>query len=267
MQVITTDSLEALRDKCRSNPEIVNKNFSDLQDELGLQMVDFNGQVDYESLPSLQLPQGKTQSTNNDSANIKIISRALESLSAAEGTDERFWVTLCFDRYAEYTRARWKFDNFTGKVEVDSKKHKNHVKNHWFAKNSRNRMRDNAVSRLWWMGHIANRVPDMEIDEVLERLIFNSDFRSTILERNTSANAVNVAVAILLISEKAAERGMEYNRSKFRTFMKKVNFIGLRTSLPSLSNSQLEKLLWPEYEEVYSPRSKKTGLLRGLLGG
>ena len=168
MQVITTDSLEALRDKCRSNPEIVNKNFSDLQDELGLQMVDFNGQVDYESLPSLQLPQGKTQSTNNDSANIKIISRALESLSAAEGTDERFWVTLCFDRYAEYTRARWKFDNFTGKVEVDSKKHKNHVKNHWFAKNSRNRMRDNAVSRLWWMGHIANRVPDMEIDEVLE---------------------------------------------------------------------------------------------------
>ena len=81
-------------------------------------------------------------------------------------------------------------------------------------------MRDNAVARLWWMAHIAKRVQVSSYEEVLKTLFFNSDYRSSLLERNSSANAINVVVSILSISQKAFSSGIEFERAKFRAFMK-----------------------------------------------
>ena len=142
----------------------------------------------------------------------------------------------------------------------------NYVQDHWFAKNSRSRMSDNSLSRLWWIAHIAGRVPDSSVDEVLKNLLFNSDYRSSLLERSTSANAINVVVSILSISQKAFDNGVEFNRDKFRSFMKKVNFIGKRTSLPSLSVEALEELLGPIYAEAYGLDKKKSSLFSRFFG-
>ena len=251
MEVLSTESVEKLRAACQDNPLLINESFEDVFDDLNLTLVPLK--LDSVDLTPLKSPAGISQDTNFDLENCKSIYDSLSTLTAAKATDERLWVTLCFRDYSEYVIKRWPLER--------AKTPSNHVQDHWFARTSRNRMRDNGISRLWWMAHIAKRVPGSTIDEVLATLFFNSDYRSSLLERNTSANAINVVVSILSISQRAFDSGTEFNREKFRNFMKKVDLIGKRTSLPSLGQDELEQLLSPVYAEAYEMTKKKAGFL------
>ena len=246
MQILSTESLEELRSACLDNPKIVEANFEETIEERNLILVPFN--ADLPDLPTLKEPEGTSQEANKDLENCKLLGDAFSGLTAALATDERLWTTLCFQNYSSYALKRWNLENARSDV--------NHVQNHWFAKTARNRMRDNAIGRLWWMAHIAKRVSSASFDEVLENLFFNSDYRSSLLERNSSANAINVVTSILSISQKAFGEGIEFKRENFRNFMKRVDFIGKRTSLPSLSLEELEKVLTPIYAEAYEVSEK-----------
>ena len=263
MQILSTESLEKLRSECATNPEIVLRSFDEIMDQFNLTLIPHK--LEDQTVKALLLPDGHTQETNKDLENCKIIVDCLADLKAAEATDERLWATLCFREYAQYARARWPLER--AKTAV------NHVQDHWFARTNRNRMRDNAIARLWWMAHIAKKVPNSSYEEVLKTLFFNSDYRSSLLERNSSANAINVLVSILSISQEAFSNGIEFKREKFREFMKQVDLIGKRTSLPSLTNKDLINLLTPIYHQAYnnksepgsSSKTKKAGLWGRLL--
>ena len=255
MDVLSTESLEKLRSSCKDNPNLIELSFEELEDELNLSTVKFNAPIG--ECPMLLIPEGFAQEENQDLENCKLLADAFCNLSASLATDERLWATLCFRDCTVYSKARWPMSR--AKTPI------NHVQEHWFARTSRNRMRDNAVSRLWWMSHIAQRVPNSSLDDVLATLFFNSDYRSSLLERNSSANAINVVVAILAISQSAFDSGIDFNREKFRTFMKKVDFIGKRTSLPSLTVEDLQDLLGPVYAEAYELGGKKTSLLTRIF--
>ena len=54
------------------------------------------------------------------------------------------------------------------------------------------------------------------------------------LERNSSANAINVVISILSISQKAFAEGIEFE-TKFGSFAETRGLYWQRTSLPSLS--------------------------------
>ena len=112
-------------------------------------------------------------------------------------------------------------------------------------------MRDNAISRLWWMGHIASRIPGRDVDEVFEVLFLNSDYRSSLLERNSSANSINVTAAVLNVSKSAYDSGVPFKRESFRTFMKDLDFLGGRVHLATLNTDDLVDLLKPMYNRAY----------------
>ena len=241
MKVLTTESLETLRWAVAKNPSLVEKELSELIDGLNLNLLEFNAKIEING--TLVLPEGVTQETNKDTENCMAISKVISGLNPSQATDERLWVTLCFGQFSEYSNSRWPLSR--------AKNLNNHVNDHWFAKTNRNRIRDNAVARLWWMSQIAKRVPDTSIEQVLEVLFFNSDYRSSLLERNSSANSLNVLASIIKVSKDAFENGHEFDRECFRTFMKKVDFIGKRTALPSLEISELVPVLQPIYRESY----------------
>jgi hypothetical protein len=241
MEILSTESLEKLRDECKNNPHLISQTLDELVKEFSLSLIPFsNKKFD---LRNLQIPIGSRQETNKDLENCKTMLESLNNLTAAEATDERLWTTLCFSNYSEYSRARWPVEN--------AKNVENHVQVHWFAKTNRNRMRDNSISRLWWMGHIARKVSSSDYETVLKTLFFNSDYRSSLLERNTSANSIKVLVCILEISQEAFIGNIEFNRAKFRNFMKYVDLIGKRTALPSLTHSELKDILTPIYYNAY----------------
>ena len=252
MEVLTTESLEKLRSECKLNPELVLMNFQDIVEKYNLVLIPLN---DFNfDLKELELPDGFKQEKNRDLENCKIIGESLKNLKPSQATDERLWATLCFDKYAAYARTRWPLDQSSS-----MEKKENRVQDHWFARTNRNRMRDNAVARLWWMAHIAQKVDSSSYDTVLSTLFFNSDYRSSLLERNSSANAINVLVSVLEISQEAFANGIEYNRENFRAFMKQVDLVGKRTSLPSLSKEDLKSLLAPVYQEAYQAKGKPKG--------
>ena len=241
MKVITTESLERLRLAVTKKPTLIDIGFSDLTEDMRLKFVEFNAPIEING--NLIVPEGFKQEENKDTENCQIILLILKGLTPAQATDERLWVQLCFEHFPDYSRQRWPLSK--------AKTAENHVNDHWFAKTNRNRMRDNAVSRLWWMGQIAQKVPNYSMEQVLQILFFNSDYRSSLLERTSSANSLNVLASILKISKDAFDRGHEFDRDKFRIFMKKVDFLGKKTLMGSLEIDELSKLLQPLYNESY----------------
>jgi hypothetical protein len=242
--VLTTDSVQKLKTALLSKPELLELSFDELCDTLNLSFVTTNYVVNLDML--LDKPQGSSQELNADSKNCKLILEILPSLTPAQATDERLWVTLCFSQFKEYVNERWPF-----RVEEETKI-TNHISNHWFANGVRGRMRNNAISRLWWMGYTAKNIPEFSVDKVFEILFFNSDYRSSLLERNSSANSVNVSTAILRITNDAYNKGIKYKRECFRDFMMKVDTLGGRSNLAAMDIDSLVTVLNPIYQKAYT---------------
>ena len=242
-EILSTHSVQKLRNAVLAKPDLIEKNFDDLSSELSLTTVTSSYVIDYSQ--KLELPAGFSQKENNDTANCLSIHKMFPVLTPAEATDERLWVTLCFGLLTEYVNSRWPL-----RQSIEDKL-SSHVLNHWFVNGVRGRMRDNGVSRLWWMGYISNRVPNMPLETVHELLFTNSDYRSSLLERNSSANSLSVLIAILRVSQKAFANGLPYQREPYREFMRRVNFLGGRRNLAAMDENSLIDLFTPEYKKCY----------------
>ena len=112
-------------------------------------------------------------------------------------------------------------------------------------------MRDNAIGRLWWTMHLSSNLDQNNPERFLDTLLSNSDYRSSLLERSSSANSKVVLRSILEITEEMQDKGHEYDREKFRNFMKDVDFLGKRTLVHSLQAEQLKDILRPMFLKSY----------------
>lgn len=262
MEVLTLESLDKVFDYVRKEPDDMRvvDDFDDLANELHLTMAPVDYKIEV-SIPGLLIPDGSNESKlSTDSKNIAVVYKALNKLSPAEATDERLWATLTLKHHSNYCKARWGIPDADGAS--------GHVLTHWLCKSGvRSRIRDNAISRLWWMGRIVDQIPGWEVDDVSAILFNNSDYRASIVERNTSVSAANVVSAIISITKEAFAAEIKFDRPSFRSFMKKVNFLAGRTNLAALSELQTIDLLKPYYYEAYEKKNgDKRSLLNTLLG-
>lgn len=236
LEILTSKSLFNLENIFIKNPEIINLSFSELVKKYNLSLTtryEFNDKI------SLINPEKKDL---KDRENSKMILNILPNLSPAEATDERLWVTLSLNQFKKYTLIRWP-------VKKD-------FKLHFFLKSGwRQRIRDNSISRLWWMGHLINRISDIDpklnVDDYIDILLENTDYRASLIERSSSANCTHVFLTILQITKEQENNGIYYHRPKFREFMKRVDFIEKRRFLPSYEIEDLKKVLTSHYVESY----------------
>lgn len=259
MELFTLASLDKLHEYLSTN-HLDNRlltDFNALSEELGIQYVPVDYKIDPKSL-SLYAPEDNNDDKlRSDRENLKSVFEAFNGLTPAQATDERLWATLSVLHYSEYTSARWP-------LPKDEKKISSHLRSHWLCRSGvRSRTRDNSISRLWWMGYFVYQLDGWHPDEVANILFNNSDYRASIVERNTSASAYNVVGAILSITDEAFKEGIKYNRTSFRSFMIQVNFLAGRTNMAALNQEQLINILRPIYRDCYA--KKKKGLL-GLFG-
>lgn len=246
--VLKSESVQKLKRSILVKPSLMEIPYDELCGELHLSSVSttykFNSDI------TLAMPKGATQELNSDAENCKLILKFLPELTPAQATDERLWVTLCFSEFKNYANERWPFRS------TDEAKLQSHISNHWFANGVRGRMRDNAISRLWWMGYMARNIPEFSLEKVFDILFFNSDYRSSLLERNSTANAINVTTAILKITDEAYTSGIPFKRDSFRSFMSKVDTLGGRSNLASMDVASLVKVLKPIYTEAYATKAE-----------
>ena len=243
LSVLTQVSVDKLRAHAKAGELLVDKEFDELVSEYSLTLIETDYELD--SNISFEMPVGASQEENKDAENCLLIAKALSSLKEINATDERLWTTLCLREFRGYVRARWPLP------EGENAKPTEHVLNHWFARGNRGFMRDNAVSRLWWYHQLCQRVDSNDAAGVLNDLFFNSDYRSSMLERAGSSSITSVIKMIIEITKEREKQGITFRRDKFRVFMKNLNLLAGRTRLAVLDEKQLKARLEPLYLEAY----------------
>ncbi len=168
------------------------------------------------------------EDAKGDIANAKLVFQSLQHLTPQQAADERVWLYLTHCPLWAYSRARWP-------IPTDAQGRRKIVRLHYTpVNNNRSWFRDNAVSRLWWMGYVANR-SNLGLEDTLQILLFKSDVRANLLDRpglGTSEEIFNGVIQMLLESYDG-DRGL-FERNAFRKCMKGLNRIGGRRMLNAL---------------------------------
>jgi len=185
-------------------------------------------------LSQLRPPEGQELF---DAENCALCLNALTDATPYEARDERLWTYITHTYALEYTRARWQIPDDDGKA-VSA------VRTHFFGKGARGIDRDNSVSRLWWMGHLCNRVSTLPIGDSLKVLLHMSDVRANIIERPTISQNGQIFQAIIHALKRSFDSDMLiFQRAVFRPLMVSLNSVGGYRLLDCMSGSETEDLL------------------------
>ena len=244
MKVLSLTSLELIGEYLDKNPDstALVDDFQAMYSDLGLQFVDAEYDISFDDVKLLS-PDDDLDEKQTDAKNSAILYQAMKSLSPAEATDDRLWVTLCFGHFNQYVSSRWK---------IPAKGRAKNIKNHWTFQGAKPLTRDNALSRLWWMGHLASQIEGWTSEQVFKILFNNSDYRQSLVDRSGTSSNIQVVSAILAITKFAFDQNVGFERASFRRFMEEVNFIAGRSNLAALDLSEIIKILQPIYLEAHN---------------
>lgn len=188
-------------------------------------------------------------STEQDPKNAISVYRALGDLKPKDAADERFWVHLCHGDCATYIRERWLHDRPAKDDDAMRKVH-----NHFFANGSRALIRDNALSRLWWLGHIAHEVAPDDPPLFLQILMHRQDIRSALIERPSVSMNPEVLRAIYTVMldhwQRDGRKNNLFDREVFRNWMIRLNRRGGVILLDALPTEALGELLRDEAKKA-----------------
>ena len=179
---------------------------------------------------------------SNDPENALIVYNALRSLTRHQASLECLWVYLSHCVCDDYVRKRW-----LAKKPSDDERAAKAVRNHFFAEGIRALIRDNGVSRLWWLGKTAHDVSPEDPGQFLRILLFRQDVRSALLGRPFISMNIRVLRGIyeILREDWHADKKL-FTRLTFRNWMKALNRRGGVILLDSLPDRELEELLRAE---------------------
>jgi hypothetical protein len=165
------------------------------------------------------------------------IINGLKGVSSYLARDERLWVRLTHLEFLNYSRIRWA-------IPEDDVKAIHHIQTHFFAKGARGIERNNAISRLWWMAKICEKVNGLSLQEALTACLYQSDVRASIVERPTTSQNPELLSAIVnkLYQSYLNDKSL-YEREKFRSLMKQLNLEGGVRLFEVLDKHELEDIV------------------------
>lgn len=177
---------------------------------------------------------------SSDGANAIAVYASLD-LTPHQASMERVWVWLCHHDCPQYVAARWLRRRSDHQITVKE------VRNHFFAIGNRALIRDNGISRLWWLGKIANEVDRDEPQRFLEILLHRQDVRSALIERpSVSMNRRVLRTVYRVMNEHWETDRKLFERETFRTWMVALNRRGGVVLLDAMSDDDLYRLVCEE---------------------
>ena len=177
------------------------------------------------------------QDNHHEIQNCLLLYEAMGDLSLYHARDERLWVYLLHTQLLQYSRNRWP-------IPQEDDKAIKHISLHFFVNGVRGFERDNAISRLWWMASLCNRVKELSLEEYLTCFLEQYDVRANIIERpNTSQNTIVFSSILLKLSESFKKDKKFFDREFFRSAMKNLNLIGGTKLLSALDKNTINLIL------------------------
>ena len=200
---------------------------------------------------SIQAPELASRLTVNeqlpfktDAANALVVYKSLRTLTPHQASIERMWAYLCHFDCPRYVSARWLYRR-SDNDELAARE----VRNHFFATGNRGVIRDNGISRLWWLGRIAHDVDPDSPGRFLALLLHRQDVRSALIERpSVSMNQRLLRSIYQVMREHWEDGGALFKRDAFRNWMISLNRRGGVILLDALSTVDLDRLLRDEAE-------------------
>lgn len=191
--------------------------------------------------------------SKTDVDNALIVYDALSELTPHQASIERMWTYLCHSDCPQYAAARW----LEPRPEEDESAVRK-VRNHFFARGDRALIRDNAVSRLWWLGKIAHDADPDNPREFLTILLHRQDVRSALIERPAVSMNQRVLRGIYAVmQEHWSDGGALFERTPFRSWMTALNRRGGVILLDALPKKQLLALLREEADRALEESASK----------
>ena len=181
---------------------------------------------------------------SDDVDNALVVYGGLSSLTPHQASFEGLWAYLCHYVCPQYVARRWLSNrpDDAGRAATD-------VHNHFFARDARGLIRDNALSRLWWLGKIAHDVDQSNPREFLTILLHRQDVRSALIDRPAiSMNRHTLRAIYAVMREQWAGDQKLFERDRFRVWMAGLNRRGGIVLLDSLSDDALDILVRQEAE-------------------
>ena len=194
-----------------------------------------------------RLMTGRRDPSKDDAENAMIVYTALHDLTPHQASDERLWAYLCHHDCAAYVADRWLRRHSASDDDAS-----NRVRNHFFASGNRALIRDNGVSRLWWLGYIAHQVDDKNPRQFLRILLTRQDVRSALIERPGVSRNYRVLRTIYAVmrEDHATRQQRLFVRDTFREWMKRLNRHGGVVLLDAVPEDALERLVRDEADYV-----------------
>jgi hypothetical protein len=244
-KILNEESLENIRNIAKESGYSVLFNLDKLVLEHDLKLI--TSPYDFDLNSTLLIPEATSWDKNFDKENALRVYESLPNLLPIHAADERLWTSLAFGHFFDYSKKRW------GVEDTKSKDLSQLILNHWFCPTSRSRWRDHSISRLWWVGHIANSTPGLTSGEVLEVLYLNSELINSFLghPRTTSSLRVGGELLSLLHEQYFKSKSATFNRISFRQLMHLIDLRAGKLHLDAISDSDLRKLLFSCFVESH----------------
>ena len=188
------------------------------------------------------LPADSVQLPETDVVNAVLAYGALSGLTLHQASIERMWVYLSHNDCPWYITQRW-----LGQRPADDEVAARAVLTHFFASGNRSLMRDNGVSRLWWLGRIARDVDPEDPQGFLTILLHRQDVRANLIERPSVSTNRRVLKGIYNVMRDHWEGNRTlFERGIFRSWMMALNRRGGVVLLDALPDDVLAGLLHEE---------------------
>ena len=217
--------------------------FVGLLDDMSLEL-----EADYSALSGIIMP---SDADLKDVENCVIINNVFGHLTPFAARDERLWTQLTHGPLLDYSRKRWP-------IPPDDEKAVSSIRSHFFAGDKRNLEARNAVSRLFWLAHIASRVTALSLKETLKLILHRQDVRQNVIERPTvlQAEAILVSVINNLKKSKAGDEKL-YERDAFRELQERLNEYCGYMFVESLPKADVQNIVDAMVTDIISKHEKE----------
>ena len=193
-----------------------------------------------------QLKINATNPSETDVDNALVVYTALSCLTPHQAAIERMWVYLCHCDCPNYVANRWLNRTSDNSEDVVRK-----IRNHFFAIGNRALIRDNAISRLWWLGKIAHDIDANDPRKFLKILLHRQDVRSALIERpSVSMNQRVLRAIYAVMADHWANGRALFERETFRSWMVALNRRGGVVLLDALREDALGRMLREEADRA-----------------
>lgn len=225
----------------------------EIADRVGGRLVDSG--LTFDEYAKLEVPPiGSDDFDETDRINTEVVHDALRGLTPFGAARDELWATLCFGPFRHYLQRRWR---------PNSQQAEDLRKNYqlrYLSSTVRNRWRDNAIGRLWWLRHYGSAMVPEDPQMALSVLFFrDKNLGEALLTKPSIATVPAVGRAVMeLAHEYFIEPGhYSFSRPGFRQVVKEIEVNSGRMLLATMPTEDVRELVRGLFATNFDPVERR----------